>query len=72
MQKIIYNLRIKYNPMALTIEKRKFIQTTPQTLLGNASMSLASFMYDNYNKHIFNTFEINVFENNKLVAFSFF
>jgi hypothetical protein len=29
-------------------------------------------MYDNYNKNIFNTFEINIYDEGKLIAFSFF
>lgn len=72
MQKNNLQFTYQIQPMALTIEKENLYKLHRKRFKGNASMSLASFMYDNYNKHIFNTFEINVFENNKLVAFSFF
>jgi arginyl-tRNA--protein-N-Asp/Glu arginylyltransferase len=39
---------------------------------GNASNSLSGFMYDNYNKNIFNTLEINIYDDGKLIGYSFF
>jgi leucyl-tRNA---protein transferase len=59
-------------PFNITIEKELLYKEHRKRFKGNASLSLSGFMYDNYNKNIFNTYEINLYENDKLVGFSFF
>ncbi len=59
-------------PFNITIEKENLYKEHRKRFKGNASYSLSSFMYDNYNRNIFNTFEINIFDNEELIAYSFF
>jgi arginine-tRNA-protein transferase len=59
-------------PFNITIEKELLYKEHRKRFKGNASASLSGFMYDNYNKNIFNTYEINIYENDKLIGFSFF
>jgi len=59
-------------PLNLTTEKELLYKQHRKRFKGNASNSLSAFLYDNYNKNIFNTLEIDIFEEDKLVGFSFF
>lgn len=68
------NKRFSYSiqPYNITIEKEYLYKQHRARFKGNASASLSGFMYDNYNKNIFNTYEINVYDGDVLVAYSFF
>jgi arginine-tRNA-protein transferase len=68
------NKRFTYNiqPFNITIEKENLYREHRKRFKGNAAINLSGYMYDNYNRNIFNTYEINVFEDGKLVGFSFF
>ncbi|MCB0507112.1 MAG: hypothetical protein KDD21_02315 [Bacteroidetes bacterium] len=59
-------------PCAITLEKENLYKAHRKRFKGNASLSLTSYMSDNYELDVFNTMEINVYDKNKLVAFSFF
>ncbi len=76
LQKILKknNSQFTYNiqPFNITIEKELLYKEHRKRFKGNASPSLSCYMYDDTNKNIFNTFEINIFENDKLIGFSFF
>jgi arginine-tRNA-protein transferase len=76
LQKILRrnNSRFTYQiqPYNITIEKELLYKAHRKRFKGNASASLSGFMYDNHNKNIFNTFEINIYENDRLIGFSFF
>jgi arginine-tRNA-protein transferase len=63
-----YNIQ----PFNITIEKENLYKQHKNRFKGNASVSLSGFMYDNYNKNIFNTYEINIFDKNKLIGYSLF
>ena len=76
LQKILKKNKEKFTysiqPFNITIEKELLYKQHKKRFKGNASNSLSGFMYDNYNKNIFNTFEINIYDEGKLIAFSFF
>ena len=59
-------------PFNITIEKENLYKEHRNRFKGNASVNLSGFMYDNYNRNIFNTYEINIFHNNKLIGYSFY
>lgn len=59
-------------PFKITIEKENLYKQHKNRFSGNASPSLASYLFDNFNQKIFNTFEINIYQNNQLVAYSIF
>lgn len=59
-------------PYQITVEKEMLFREHRKRFKGNASASLSAFLFDNFNKNIFNTYEINIFHNGKLVGFSFF
>jgi len=76
LQKILRrnNAQFTYTiqPYNISIEKENLYKEHRTRFKGNASLSLSGFMYDNYNRNIFNTYEINIYDNNKLIGYSFF
>lgn len=68
------NSRFTYNiqPIQITPEKELLYQQHRKRFKGNASINLSSYMYDNHNKYIFKTLEINFYDEGKLIGFSFF
>lgn len=59
-------------PYSITTEKELLYREHRKRFKGNSSANLSAFMFDNYNKQIFNTYEINIFDAGKLIGFSFF
>lgn len=59
-------------PFKITEEKENLYQLHRNRFIGNNCVSLAAFMFDNYNEHIFNTFEINIYHQQKLIGYSIF
>ena len=59
-------------PFKITEEKERLYQLHRKRFIGNNSVSLAAFMYDNYNKNIFNTFEINIYHQEQLIGYCIF
>lgn len=59
-------------PFKITEEKERLYQLHRKRFIGNNSVSLAAFMYDNYNKNIFNTFEINIYHREQLIGYCIF
>ena len=76
LQKILRKNNAKFTytiqPYNITIEKELLYKEHRKRFKGNASNSLSGFMYDNYNKNIFNTLEINIYDDGKLIGYSFF
>lgn len=68
------NSRFTYNiqPYNITAEKEILFKEHRKRFKGNASSSISAFLFDNLNKHIFSTYEINIYDNGKLVGYSFF
>ncbi|MCC6515567.1 MAG: hypothetical protein IT275_04365 [Chitinophagales bacterium] len=68
------NKRFTYNilPFNITVEKEGLYKAHSKRFKGNASPTLSSYMLDTSNKSVFNTYEINIYDNGKLIAFSFF
>lgn len=59
-------------PYSITLEKENLYNKHRSRFKGNASYSLAGYMYDNYNCDVFNTFEINIYDKGILIGYSFF
>jgi arginine-tRNA-protein transferase len=59
-------------PFIISEEKEKLYALHKKRFSGNASPNLASYLFDNFNKKNFNTYEVNIFQDNKLIAYSIF
>ncbi|MFN8282531.1 MAG: hypothetical protein U0U67_04915 [Chitinophagales bacterium] len=59
-------------PFKITEEKERLYQLHRKRFSGNNSPTLSAFMYDNYNKEIFNTFEINIYHEQNLIGYCIF
>lgn len=59
-------------PYKITPEKELLYKKHRIRFKGNSSPNLTAYLFDNYNKNVFNTFEINLYDNGRLVGFSFF
>lgn len=76
LQKLLTKNKTRFThtiqPIHITAEKELLYKQHRKRFKGNASLSISSFMFDSYNKHIFNTYEINIYDNGKLIGYSFF
>ncbi|MEI9917558.1 MAG: arginyl-tRNA--protein arginylyltransferase [Bacteroidota bacterium] len=59
-------------PAVITIEKELLYIRYKQSVPFEASASLQTLMYGNSDRNIFDTFEVDVYDNNKLIAAGFF
>lgn len=62
----------KIQPLNITDEKETLYKIHRKRFKGNASASLMAYLYDNIKRNIFNTLELNIYEEGKLIGFSFF
>ena len=66
------DFRIEVRPFELTPEKEQIFKRYAAEFKGRLSGSLKSSLLDGLDKNVFNTSEINIFDGDKLIAFSFF
>ncbi len=64
--------RYQIQPIHISIEKELLYKEHRKRFKGNASPNLSTYLFDNLNKNIFNTYEINIYDGQRLVGFSFF
>ena len=63
---------ISIRPMCIDEEKEKLYAQNRQRFKGNASPSITNYLYDTFKIPVFNTTEINIYHNGKLVGYSLF
>lgn len=66
----LFSFNIK--PLCITEEKEQLYQMHRKRFSSNTSPSLSAFMFDHFNKNLFDTFEINIYRNNSLIGYSIF
>lgn len=59
-------------PFCITEEKEKLYQMHRKRFSSNTSPSLSAYMFDHFNKNLFETYEINIYRNNQLIGYSIF
>lgn len=64
--------RVDINKASITAEKENLYQKNKYRFTGFLTESLEEFLTFGFEYSVFNTYEISVFDNEKLVAFSFF
>jgi len=59
-------------PASITIEKELLYARYKQSVTFEASVSLQSLLFGNHDTNIFNTYEVDVYDNGKLIAVGYF
>lgn len=66
------DFRIEIRPFELTHEKEQIFRRYAAEFKGRLSGSLKNSLLDGLDKNVFHTKEVNIFDGDKLIAFSFF